>query len=104
LELKYVPLQEQSTAGRLLTCNQDTIDSDGGVWLSSFNANVLARLDTTTFKYTYVPFPDTLAKVDDLGLLSMVPPNVDVAVTYGPGNAIWFTSVARNSVIRYDLS
>jgi hypothetical protein len=102
--LKYVFSLGLSDPSQL-TVFQNTIDSQGGVWLSSFNANVLARLDTNTFKYSYVPFPGTLAVADLTGgILSMLPPNVDVPVNYGPGNAIWFASVTRNQVIRYDLS
>nr|POE65866.1 virginiamycin b lyase [Quercus suber] len=82
----------------------DTIDHDGGVWLSFFNIDALARLDTKTDEFSYVPFPDSFAADGFQGILGDVPPNVDVAVNYGPGNAIWFTSILRNQIGRYDLT
>ena len=79
---------------------EDTIDSKGGVWLSSFTSDVLARLDTDTLKYSYTPFPNTFVTAN----LPGVPPYVDIAVNYGPGDAIWFTSLLSNQVGRYDIS
>lgn len=84
--------------------SENTVDSKGCVWLSYFNENVMAKLDTTTYKYTYIPFPDTFASVDPTSILGIIPPNVDIAVNYGPGDNIWFTSVLKNSVGRYALS
>jgi hypothetical protein len=37
------------------------------------------------------------------GVLGGLPPAVDVAVNYGPGDAIWFTSVLTNQVGRFDI-
>ncbi|KAH9828021.1 hypothetical protein Tdes44962_MAKER09499 [Teratosphaeria destructans] len=83
---------------------EDTIDQYGGVWYSFFDVDALARLDTATFEFSYVDFP---AIGNDLGLdgaLDIVPPFVDVAVNYGPGDAIYFTDVQGNRVGRYDIS
>ncbi|KAK3673875.1 hypothetical protein LTR78_006077 [Recurvomyces mirabilis] len=81
---------------------ENTIDSRGGVWLSYFTVDVLARLDTSTLKYTYVPYTPAAALLN--GVLGDIPPFVDVAVNYGPGDAIWFTSIGTNQVGRYKLS
>ncbi|KAI5368376.1 putative WD40/YVTN repeat-like-containing domain superfamily [Septoria linicola] len=78
---------------------EDTIDKYGGVYLSFFNVNALARLNTDTLKYSYIPFPRSI----DLPAVD-VPPYVDVAVNYGPGDAVWFTDVSGNRVGRYDIS
>lgn len=83
-----------------------TKDNDGGVWLSFFSTDVMARLNTTTLTYTYVAFPDTFAAspLNLTGLLGDVPPYIDVGVQYGPGDAIWFGSILKNEVGRYSLS
>jgi streptogramin lyase len=81
-----------------------TIDGEGAVWLSSFTANVLARLDPITFTFSYVALPNTSAQLGLPGLLGSIPPYVDVAVNYGPGNALWFSSLTENIVGRYSLS
>lgn len=84
---------------------EDTIDKYGGVWYSAFTADVLSRLDTNTLEFSYVPFPDTFAEKLKLGgVKGAVPPFVDVAVNYGPGDAIWFTSIVTNLVGRYNIS
>lgn len=88
----------------LLIGAEDTVDKYGGVWLSSFNADVLSRLNTKTFKFSYVPFPDTFAQAGLPGVFGDIPPYVDVAVNYGPGDAIWFTSILSNQVGRYNIS
>ncbi|GIZ37116.1 hypothetical protein CKM354_000057600 [Cercospora kikuchii] len=78
---------------------EDTIDKYGGVYSSFFNVNGLARLNTDTLKFSYINFPRSI----NLPLLD-VPPYVDVAVNYGPGDAVWFTDVSGNRVGRYDIS
>lgn len=85
--------------------SEDTIDDKGGVWLSFFTADVLARLDTNTLDFSYVALPDSLAQVTALpGVLGNIPPYVDVAVNYGPGEAIWFTTLLTNQVGKYDIT
>ena len=81
--------------------SEDTIDKDGGVWLSFFTVDAMARLNTNTLEFTYVPFPASFARRGGNGIAGDVPPSVDIAVNYGPGDAIWFTSVLVNSVGRY---
>ncbi|CAK3858569.1 uncharacterized protein LOC112000686 [Lecanosticta acicola] len=89
---------------------EDTLDAAGGVWYSFFNVDSLARLDTATKRFSYVAFPETFAGptaaagLSGGGVLGDVPPYVDVAVNYGPGDAIWFASVLENTVGRYDIS
>lgn len=78
---------------------EDTIDKYGGVYLSFFNENMLARLNTNTLKFSYIPFPRSV-NLPAAG----VPPYLDVAVNYGPGDAVWFTDVSGNRVGRYDIS
>lgn len=85
----------------LLLGAEDTIDKYGGVWLSAFTPPVLSRLDTETLEFSYVPFPNNFRLP---GLLAAIPPAVDVAVNYGPGDAIWFTNIVSNQVGRYDLA
>jgi streptogramin lyase len=83
---------------------EDTIDRAGGVWYSFFDVNKLARLDTDTFQFSYVQFPGTLlGGLNPNGVLSDVLPAVDVAVNYGPGDAVWFTDVPKNRVGRYRI-
>ena len=77
---------------------EDTIDSDNNIWLSFFNENVLGKFDTKTQKFSFVDFPDSVTTAP-IG----IPPYVDVAVNYGPGNAIWFTDISHNRVGRYAL-
>ena len=84
--------------------SEDTIDKDGGVWLSFFTIDAMARLDTKTLEFSYVPFPKTFAAHGGTGVVADIPPYVDIAVNYGPGDAIWFTSVLNNEVGRYSLS
>lgn len=83
---------------------EDTIDKYGGVWYSAFTDNVLARFDTDTLEYSYIQLPIGLSGAGVKGPLGGVPPAVDVAVNYGPGDAIWFTSITTNQVGRYDLT
>ena len=85
--------------------SEDTIDKYGGVWLSSFTADVLSRLDTNTNKFSYVALPATFAQRTGLpGVLGDLLPYVDVAVNYGPGDAIWFTGLPFNLVGRYNIT
>lgn len=91
----------------LLLGSEDTIDKYGGVWLSSFDTDVMSRLDTNTLEFSYVALPESFAQVLPgvaNGVLGDVPPYVDIAVNYGPGDAIWFTSLLSNQVGRYNIS
>lgn len=83
---------------------ENTIDSKGGVWYSGFTGNVLPRLNTDTLKYDYVQLPIGLSAVGFTGILGGIQPAVDVAINYGPGDAVWFTSITTNQVGRYDLT
>lgn len=88
----------------LLLGSEDTIDQYGGVWLSSFTTDVLSRLDTSTLEFSYVALPDSFAQTGANGVLGDIPPYVDIAVNYGPGDAIWFTSLLTNQVGRYNIT
>jgi streptogramin lyase len=91
----------------LLLGSEDTIDQYGGVWLSSFTTDVMSRLDTNTLEFSYVAFPNTFAQVNPSafsGIFGDVPPVVDIAVNYAPGNKIWFTGLTFNQVGSYDLT
>lgn len=84
---------------------ENTIDKYGGVWYSGFTGNVLPRFNTDTLEYDrYVQLPVGLSSVGFTGLLGGVQPAVDVAINYGPGDAVWFTSITTNQVGRYDLT
>ncbi|KAG4443915.1 hypothetical protein IFR05_000555 [Cadophora sp. M221] len=88
----------------LLLGSENTIDKYGGVWLSSFTTNVMSRLDTNTLDFSYVALPGTFAEGDASGFLGDIPPYVDIAVNYGPGDAVWFTSLTKNQVGRYNIT
>ncbi|KAH9223257.1 hypothetical protein DL95DRAFT_401564 [Leptodontidium sp. 2 PMI_412] len=88
----------------LLLGSEDTIDKCGGVWLSSFTTNVMSRLDTNTFDFSYVALQGTFAEGGASGVLGDIPPYVDIAVNYGPGDAVWFTSLTKNQVGRYNIT
>lgn len=79
---------------------EDTIDSQGRIWLSFFDINALGIFDPATDEFSFVEFPDIV----DLPQGSGFPPYIDVAVNYGPGDAIWFTDISGNRVGRYSLS
>ena len=83
---------------------ENTIDSEGGVWYSAFTGNVLPRLNTDTLEYDYVTLPIGLGAVGATGVVGGLPPAVDVAVNYGPGDAVWFTSILTNQVGRYNIT
>ena len=83
---------------------ENTIDSQGGVWYSAFTGNVLSRLNTDTLEYDYVTLPIGLGAVGATGVVGGLPPAVDVAVSYGPGDAVWFTSILTNQVGRYNIT
>lgn len=78
---------------------EDTVDSEGNVWFSTTLQNELNKLDPVSGNITKVTYSGTLV-VEPVS----VPPCVDVAVNYGPGDAIWSTEVAANRVGRYQLS
>jgi streptogramin lyase len=84
--------------------SEDTIDKYGGVYLSSFTTDVISRLDTNTLEFSYIPLPDSFAQTGASGVLGDIPPCVDIAVNYGPGDAIWFTSPLTNQVGRYVIT
>ncbi|KAI5194015.1 hypothetical protein AUEXF2481DRAFT_6785 [Aureobasidium subglaciale EXF-2481] len=87
-----------------LTGAEDTIDKYGGVWLSSLTRNQLSRLDTNTLTYSYVKFPTSVTNVNLPGIFGELPPVVDVAINYGPGDNLWFTSILSNQVGRYNIT
>lgn len=84
--------------------SEDTLDSKGGVWISSLSADELSRFDTTTGKFSYLALPNSLAMTGLPGVSGDLPPFVDVPVNYGPGDAIWFSSISANQVGRYNLT
>jgi streptogramin lyase len=104
INMKTYEIDLYHTSQPLLIGAEDTIDSKGGVWYSAFTGNVLSRLNTDTFKYDYVTLPVGLGALGATGLLGGLPPAVDVAVNYGPGDAVWFTSVLTNQVGRYNIT
>ncbi|CZR69203.1 uncharacterized protein PAC_19103 [Phialocephala subalpina] len=74
------------------------IDGDGNIRFSTATQNTLNNLTPSTGEITTVQQPGTL-----LTAPISVPPAVDIATHYGPGNAIWFTEVANNRIGRYNL-
>jgi len=77
---------------------EDTVDSEGNIWFSTATQNTLNKLVPSTGKVETFEQPGTLITAP-----LIVPPAVDIAVHYGPGNAIWFTEVANNRVGKYQL-
>lgn len=103
METNEIVLYHTNQTGSL--GSEDTIDKYGGVWLSSFTADVLSRLDTNTNEFSYVALPGTFAQQTGLpGVFGDLPPYVDVAVNYGPGDAIWFTGLPFNQVGSYNIT
>lgn len=77
---------------------EDTVDNDGNIWFSTATQNTLNYLTPSTGQFTSIEQPGTLISVP-----ISIPPELDIAVHYGPDNAIWFTEVATNQVGRYQL-
>ena len=77
---------------------ENTVDPDENVWYSTFNQNLLNRIDAETEELTHITMPDTFIRQP----LSL-PYNFNVAIHYGPLNSIWFTNEITNRVGRYQL-
>lgn len=78
---------------------EDTVDGDGNVWYSTFNQNLLNRIDGVTGKLTYITMPGTLIPAP-----VSLPYNFDVAIHYDAGrNSIWYSNELLNRVGRYQL-
>lgn len=89
-----------------------------------FDADEISLLDTKTLKFSYIPFPGTFAEyvpaggrklklhATEFGLvanvmiaLSDVPPYLDISAQYRPeDNSIYFGSILRNAVGKYQLA
>lgn len=76
---------------------EDTQDSKGNVWFSTASQNTIQYLNPKNRKFTTIPIPDTI--VANPG----VPTYLDISITYGPGNAIWFAELSTNRIGRYQL-
>lgn len=77
---------------------EDTIDSNGIIWFSTATQNTLNTLDPKTGEFATIKEPDTLVVAP-----VSVPFYLDIAMHYGPGNAMWFTNGLANRVGRYQL-
>jgi len=77
---------------------EDDIDSEGRIWYSTISQNTLNYVDPTTGKNVHIRQPGTLVTAP-----VSVPPYADIAIHYGPGNAIWFAEVLSNRIGRYQL-
>ncbi|KAH9208013.1 hypothetical protein DL95DRAFT_415148 [Leptodontidium sp. 2 PMI_412] len=77
---------------------ENTVDGEGSVWFSTATRNSVNKLNPNTGEVTSVKQPGTLIEA-----LISVDPRVNIAVHYGPGNAIWFTELARNRIGRFQL-
>lgn len=78
--------------------SEDTLDGDGNVWYSTMSQNILNQVDPSTGELTHIVVPGTIIPVP-----VSVPFYFEVAIHYGPGNAIYFTSNLVNRVGRYQL-
>ncbi|KAL8279781.1 hypothetical protein RQP46_007876 [Phenoliferia psychrophenolica] len=74
--------------------SENTVDSQGNVWYSTIGRGTLNKLNPKTGSVTQVAQP---------GLLGLPAVSADLAIMYGPGNAIWFTELANNRIGRYQL-
>ena len=76
---------------------ENTVDSQGRVWYSTTTRNTIQYLDQNN-EPVIIDMPDN-------GITSPIgiPPGFNIAITYGPGNAIYFGQVLRNRVGRYQL-
>ncbi|KAL2064495.1 hypothetical protein VTL71DRAFT_4989 [Oculimacula yallundae] len=77
---------------------ENTVDGEGNVWFSTATRNSVNKLNPNTGVVTSVKQPGTLIESP-----ISVHPRVNIAVHYGPGNAIWFTELARNRIGRFQL-
>ncbi|KAG4413582.1 hypothetical protein IFR04_013284 [Cadophora malorum] len=77
---------------------ENTVDGEGNVWFSTATRNSVNKLNPNTGEITSVKQPGTLIEAP-----ISVDPRVNIAVHYGPGNAIWFTELARNRIGRFQL-
>lgn len=77
---------------------EDSVDSEGNIWFSTATQNTLNKLTPSTGEVTTIQQPCTLITAP-----VSVPPAVDIAMHYGPGNAMWFTEVVNNRIGKYDL-
>ncbi|KAG4432409.1 hypothetical protein IFR05_012099 [Cadophora sp. M221] len=77
---------------------ENTVDGEGNVWFSTATINSVNKLNPNTGEVTSVKQPGTLIEAP-----ISVDPRVNIAVHYGPGNAIWFTELARNRIGRFQL-
>ena len=76
---------------------EDTVDSYGRVWYSTALAAGLNVLNPATGKSRIIRHK---------GFFDQPPgvvPTQDIAIHYGPGNKIWFTELAKNTVGTYQL-
>jgi streptogramin lyase len=78
---------------------EDTQDSRGNVWFSTISQNTLQYLTPSTGKFTTIFLPGAVLPTS----VALVP-FVNIAINYGPGNAIWFGELTTNKVGRYQLS
>ncbi|MCJ1441974.1 MAG: hypothetical protein MMC23_002466 [Stictis urceolatum] len=78
---------------------EDTVDGKGNVWFSNFFQNTISYYTPGTKMFTKIDIPDSVLNVP-VG----VPPGVNIAIHYGPSDAIWFTQEVYNRVGRYALS
>jgi len=76
---------------------ENTVDGEGRMWYSTATRNTIQYLDQRN-EPVIIDMPDN-------GVTSPVgvPPGVNIAVHYGPGNAIWFSQLGRNRIGRYQL-
>ncbi|KAH6712640.1 hypothetical protein BKA61DRAFT_577710 [Leptodontidium sp. MPI-SDFR-AT-0119] len=77
---------------------ENTVDGEGIVWFSTATRNSVNKLNQNTGEVTSMKQPGTLIEAP-----ISVDPRVNIAVHYGPGNAIWFTKLARNRIGRFQL-
>ena len=78
---------------------EDTLDSDGNVWFSTATKNTLNYVVPSTGAIVSIPEPPNVE-----GSPISVIPDANIAIHYGPGNAIWFADITTNKVGKYQLS
>ncbi|KAF3008468.1 hypothetical protein E8E13_004363 [Curvularia kusanoi] len=76
---------------------ENTVDEQGRVWYSTTTRNTIQYLDQNN-EPVIIDMPDS-------GVTSpiSVPPGLNIAIHYGPDNAIYFSQILNNRVGRYQL-
>ncbi|CAK3922971.1 Hypothetical predicted protein [Lecanosticta acicola] len=79
---------------------------EGSVFGTYFTVNAISVLNTQTTEYNFIAFPGTFQQfIPQGGVLGDAPPYIDVSAEYRDSeNALYFGSILRNALGKYDLN